>query len=433
MTRLASLIAKLTRGRLSRREFSDRVMGLGFGAVTAESILGSLALGQTAKPGSAMRFEAFSEKTPYEQWMSKEGIPVHTGYYIPDVRKVELKQWDRMGVPGALIDLEGSEGTDGAYVIEIAPGAATKPQRFLFEEAVYVLDGEGETQVWQPDGSKRNFRWHKGSIFSPPLNIWRQHFSRGEQTARLISFHDLPLMMDVLHSSEFLFDNSFVFRDRYNNQPDYFEFDKSKVRAGGTAAMFGEGERGGGLMAESGLISDINNLQLVEAKSRGLKNRGIEMVLSDNTLQTHISEFETGSYKRAHRHGPGSQVFILGGIGYTLLWTDIPQYSTARKHMRIDWTDGTLLVPPDRWFHQHFNAGPSAAKYMATTWIGGKYFAKSMGGGGRTHRLNTVNVKEGGNMIDYSEEDPIIRSMFEEELKKNGIQSQMPERLKKKP
>lgn len=426
MTPLAALVAKLIRGRISRRQFSDRILGLGFGAVTAESILDPVALAQ-----DAFHFEAFSEKTPYEQWMSKEGIPVHGGYYIADVRKVALKPWERMGVPGAFINLEGSEGTDGAYIIEIAAGAATKPQRYMFEEAVYVLEGEGETQVWQPDGNRRNFRWRKGSMFSPPLNIWRQHFNRGEQPAKLISFHDMPLMMDVIHNSDFLFNNSFVFRDRYNSQPDYFEFDKSKIKSGGTAAMFGEGERGAGLMAESGLIPDVNNLQLADAKSRGLKNRGIEMVFSDNTIQTHISEFAAGSYKRAHRHGPGSQVFILGGIGYTLLWTDIPQYSTARQHMRIDWTDGTLLVPPDRWFHQHFNAGSSPAKYMATTWIGGKYFAKSMGGGGRTHRLNNVNVKDGGNMIDYPDEDPIIRAMFDEELKKNGIQNQMPEKLKK--
>ena len=430
MTKLTALIAKWTRGSISRREFSQRVRRMGLGAVAIESILDNVAAGQEVRR-QAPAFEAFSEKTPYEQWMTHEGIPVHTGYHIPDVRKLELRPWDRMGGRGALIDLEGSEGTDGAYIVEIAPGASSKAQRFLFEEALYVLEGEGETQVWHPGGARQTFRWHKGGMFSPPLNVWRQHFNRGASPAKLISFHDLPLLLDVFHNTDFLFNNQFEFRDRFNNQPDHFDFDHRRVHEGGTKAMFGEGE-GGGLMIEAGLIPDVNNVRLVEAKSRGYKNKGIEMVFSDNTLQTHISEFEAGSYKRAHRHGPGSQVFILGGIGYTLLWTDIPQYSNARKHLRIDWTEGTLLVPPDRWFHQHFNGGHSAAKYMATTWIGGKYFAKSMGGGGRTHRLNTVNVKDGGNMIDYPDEDPIIRSMFEEELKKNGVENQMPAKLKKK-
>jgi len=174
-------------------------------------------------------------------------------------------------------------------------------------------------------------------------------------------------MMDVLHNAEFLFDNPFVFRDRYNNDPEYFTFKPSNVRAGGTPAMFSEGEHGAVMISDTGFVPDINQVRLQEAKSRGLKNKGMEIVFSDNTMQTHISEFETGSYKRAHRHGPGSHVMILGGVGYTLLWTDLPQYSKAPKHVRVDWTEGTLLVPPDRWFHQHFNAGGDAAKYMATT------------------------------------------------------------------
>ena len=38
--------------------------------------------------------------------------------------------------------------------------------------------------------------------------------------------------------------------------------------------------------------------------------------------------------------------------------------------------------------------------------------AGGMGGGGRTHRLNTVSFHAGGNMIDYADEDPMIREMF---------------------
>jgi quercetin dioxygenase-like cupin family protein len=420
-----TLLARFVHKVISRREFSDRLLGLGFGAATVESVLDSVARADSQKQDS---FQPYSAQTPYEQWMSREGVPVHTGYHIPNARALEVKPWARMGVRGALIDLEGAEGTDGAYILQIDPGGNTKPQRFLFEETIFVLDGEGETAVWQESGGKESFKWQKGSLFSPPLNIWRQHFNRGSVPARLVSFHDLPLILDVFHSAEFLFNNDFVFRDRYNNQPDYFTFSPSKLIGVGSQAMFNDGERAGVRMADTGLIPDVNKLELYDARSRGLKNRGIEMVFSDNTMQTHISEFEAGSYKRAHRHGPGYHIVILGGVGYSLMWTDLPQYSKAPKHMRVDWTEGSLFVPPDRWFHQHFNTGETAAKYMATSWIGGKFFAKALGGGGRTHRLNTVSVRKGGNMIDYPDEDPAVRSTFEEELRKHGIKSQMPSR-----
>jgi hypothetical protein len=370
--------------------------------------------------------EPYSDRTPYEQWMAGEGVPIYSGYSVPNVRTLEVKPWPRLGASGAIIDLTGAEGTDGAYICELQPGITTKPQHYLFEESIFVLEGEGETTIWQEGGCKRSFRWHKGGMFSPPLNVWREHSNLGSMPARLISFHDLPVMMDLLHNSEFLFNNPFVFRDRYNSDPDYFTFRPSNIRSGGTAAMFGEGERKKVMISDTGFVPDINRVELQEAKSRGLKNKGMEIVFSDNTMQTHLSEFAAGSYKRAHRHGPGSHVMILGGIGYSLLWTGDPQYSKSSQQLRVDWTEGSLLVPPDRWFHQHFNTGGDPAKYMATTWIGGKYFARALGGGGRTHRLNTVRTHHGGNMIDYPDEDPVIRAMFEEDLKKHGVEIQMP-------
>ncbi len=436
------LLAKLVNGGISRREFAERALGMGFGLVTAESILDTVAAGQdrkkraaVARETEAFRAEPFSQKTPYEQWMAQERVPIHTGYFVANVRRLEVKPWERVGASGAFIDLTGAEGTDGAYVLDLDPGKSTKPQRYLFEEAVYVLDGEGETSVWHEGRSKHTFKWKKGSMFSPPLNVWRQHTSRGKAKARLISFTDLPLMMDIFHSAEFLFNNDFVFRDRYNYQPDYFTVNESKLKGGGSAATFGEEERAAVRILDTGLVPDVNALELYEAKSRGAKNKSIEMVFSDNVLQTHISEFETGSYKRAHRHGPGSHVLVLNGIGYTLAWKEPVKYSEAPKdrQVRVDWTDGTLLVPPDRWFHQHFNTGENSAKYMAATWIGGKYFVKGMGGGGRTHRLNTVSVHQGGNMIDYADEDPMVRAIFEEETRKHGVRVRMPDRTKGEP
>ena len=429
---MRELIAKLVNGEISRRDFAARLLGMGFGMMTAESILDTVTVAAKEERASAskneetFRAEPFSEITPYEQWMKSEGVPVHGGYHIPNVRAVEVKPWKRFGTNAALFNLEGAEATDGAYLLEIVSGISTKPVRFMFEESIFVLDGEGETTVWHENRPKQTFKWKKGTLFSPPLNTWRIHKNSGRAPARLISVMDLPLTMDLYHNADFIFDNDFVFRDRYDNQPDYFTVNQSKMRIAGSAATFGEGEKGAVGVLDTGLIPDLNSIQLFVAKARGLTNKSAEVILSDNSMQTHVSQFETGTYKRAHRHGPGSHVLVLDGVGYSLMWTDMPQYSKAPKQVRVDWKEGTLFVPPDRWFHQHFNGGATAAKYMATTWIGGKYWVKGMAGGGRTHRLNTISFHHGGNMVDYPDEDPMIREMFQAELRKHGVEFRMP-------
>ncbi len=247
---MRKLIAKLINGEISRRDFTARVLGMGFGMMTVESILDTVAVAGnrkdrgTFKHPETFRAEPFSEKTPYEQWIDSEGVPVHTGYLVPDVRAAEVKSWKRLGAKGAIINLEGAEATDGSYVCEIAPGAGTNPQRYMFEESIYVLDGEGETSVWHENRPKQTFKWKKGTLFSPPLNTWRVHKNTGRGRARFISVTDLPLVMDLYHNADFIFNNDFVFRDRYDNQPDYFTVNESKMRIAGSAATFGEGEKG---------------------------------------------------------------------------------------------------------------------------------------------------------------------------------------------
>jgi hypothetical protein len=50
---------------------------------------------------------------------------------------------------------------------------------------------------------------------------------------------------------------------------------------------------------------------------------------------------------------------------------------------------------------------------------------RSLGGGGRTHRLGKTSIRKGGNLVEYEDEDPIIREIFEAELKKSGVKSRM--------
>ncbi len=136
--------------------------------------------------------------------------------------------------------------------------------------------------------------------------------------------------------------------------------------------------------------------------------------LSESSMPAHISQFDVGAYKKAHRHASGAHVIILSGEGYTLMWKDGPP-------QKFDWKPGSMIVPPDMWFHQHFNVGKEPAAYLA---LHGRFSPKHK----VSHRDYTgidKDVKAGGDQIEYEDEDPMILKMFEEELAKRGVQSQM--------
>src|SRR5262249_17361767 len=76
---------------------------------------------------------------------------------------------------GGFYQHAGCRGSCDAYVCEIAAKDQTLAERYLFEELIYIVKGRGATTVWQEGGRKQTFEWQEGSMFSPPLNSWRQH------------------------------------------------------------------------------------------------------------------------------------------------------------------------------------------------------------------------------------------------------------------
>jgi mannose-6-phosphate isomerase-like protein (cupin superfamily) len=338
----------------------------------------------------------------YREWQAAQNIPVHRGFFVADLKKVPVSFWDLKGGPAAFINLDGTGGTNDAYVCEIPPGGKLKPQKHLYEEMVFIVEGRGATTVWHEKDKPHSFEWQPGSLFAVPLNAWYQHFNgEGNAPARYFAVTNAPLMMNLFHNRRFIFENDFAFTDRFSSEEeDYFS---------------GTGQRWADKLSAN-FIPDTRTIELSDRKSRGAGgNRHVLFDLAGNVMMAHISEFGVGSYKKAHRHGPGAHVTILSGQGYSLLWPE------GKDPIRVDWKPGSVIVPPNQWYHQHFNSGAEPARYLALRWNSWRYrFAVF-----HDDTLIDKNVKEGGSQIEYGDEDPKIHQTFEEALAKAGARCRM--------
>ncbi len=345
----------------------------------------------------------------YRQFQAREGIPVITGFAVDDLRKVELAPWPRKGGMGVFINLEGAGGSNDAYICEIPPGGSLNPQRHLYEEMIYILEGSGSTSVWYEEGKKVSFEWKAGSLFAIPLNAWHRHFNgQGSRPARYLAVTNAPVVMNLFHNERFIFDNPFIFEDRFASQEDYFDGkgELHKDQTGRTNVLV------------TNFVPDTLGIELYTWKERGAGGRSLMFELAHNTMAAHISQFPVGTYKKAHRHGPGAHVVILSGRGYSLLWPE------GAEPTRVDWHAGSLVVPPDQWFHQHFNSGAEPARYLALRWGSRRY---DMGGILSSADSGSVDqdVRKGGAQIEYQDEDPRIHQMFEAELARSGAPCRM--------
>ncbi|MBI4526515.1 MAG: cupin domain-containing protein [Deltaproteobacteria bacterium] len=340
----------------------------------------------------------------YNDWQLAQKIPINTGFFVEDLRKVELAPWELKGGLGAFINLDGTGGTNDAYICEIPPGKHLKPQKHVFEEMVFILEGHGATTVWQKQGKKHSFEWHPGSLFAIPLNAWYQHFNgQGDSPARYLAVTNAPVVINLFHNLDFVFENDFAFVDRFSpDEEDYFS---------GKGQMWHDRRR----KMSVNFVSDTIGMELFEWKERGAGGKHISFDLAGNTMASHISEFPVGSYKKAHRHGPGAHVTILSGQGYSLLWPE------GGERIRVDWTPGSLVVPPNQWFHQHFNSGAQPARYLALRWNSWRYRFAAI----TTDAPVDISVKQGGSQIEYEDEEREVHDIFEAALAKVGAPCNM--------
>jgi oxalate decarboxylase/phosphoglucose isomerase-like protein (cupin superfamily) len=341
---------------------------------------------------------ATEKDSPYTRWVAAEGLDIISAHYIPSLHTVDLKPWDRRGGKGVYINHEASRTSNDCYVCEIPPGKQLEPQRQLFEEMILVLSGRGSTTVWNDAGQRVTFEWQAGALFAIPLNAYCQHFNgSGKDAARFVSVTNGPSVINLYEDIKFIFGTQYDFKNRFSGEPDYFD---------------NKGEQKG-LLLETNFVADAVNLPLISAKERGAGGGHIRFNMAKGSMNSHISQFPIGTYKKAHCHGPGAHVIILSGEGYSLMWPE------GEEPRRYDWQVGSMVVPPNLWYHQHFNTGTTPARYLAF-----KHEVVSIRNAQGVPKA-WISKRLGGDQIDYADESQVVRTMFADELAKNGLKPRM--------
>ena len=366
---------------------------------------------QTTEPREAAEAQLEANEAAqhgYDHWIKSTGLPIHSGYFIDDLRDIELGWWAERECNAAFLQLEGQQGVAEARITEIPPGKTLPPLTFALDDVVYVVEGRGFCTVSSADGrSSRTFEWQKHSLFLLPRGHSHQlSNAQGDKRALLLHNNYLPVSMVGMPDPELYFNNGMAAPDRL--QDDFY-----------SAATVSKRPTARGRVAARWIGNFFPDMRawdkLVPFFGRGAGGTTVFIDFPDSPMTCHMSVFDAGTYKKGHRHGPGFVIVIPKGEGYSIMWRE------GEEKVIVPWHEASVFVPPDRWFHQHFNVGAEPARYLAL------HPPRQFSGTGE--RMENP----ARNQIEYPAEEPFIREKFESELAQRGSKSRMPQQAYEDP
>ncbi len=379
------------------------------------------------EPAGHMKKAGFGEfqkqPTPYDAFMESEGIPVFRGIGIDSIFNLPLADWKRLGGRGTYIQLYGTETKWGCYVVEVPAGGALNDEKHMFEKIMLVAEGRGTTEVWQEGDIKKHvFEWQKGSIFSIPINARHRIVNATGSPAVLLAGTTGPNVYNMLNNHDAVFNNPYVFRDRFSGADDFFkpkdEIEPDPVR--------------GLAMRRTNFIPDIVNCDLPLDNRRSVGYRRVEPFMTNNQFYYWIGQHENGRYSKGHAHTSAAVLICLKGKGYTYSWPERCgpnpwKNGHADEVRRLDYGPfGLVTAAPGgaQWFHQHFSV--SKDDFRLTAWFGPHNPGRDPGAPGQKHTDYTaIDLDKGGTAIPYWMEDPHLRTEFEETLRTNDVECRM--------
>ncbi len=370
--------------------------------------------------------------TPYDDYMEEQGVPIFRGIGVRRVQDMPLKPWARMGGRGTFIQLYGTEGKWGCYVVEVPAAGALNPEKHMYEEIMVVVEGRGTTEIWTDGQSKpHSFEWQRGSMFSIPLNTNHRIINAASSPALILVANTAPNVMNLFRDRDWIFNCSASFPARFDGAVDFFKAKDDIVP---------DPVRGLALR-KSNFIPDIMNADLYLDNRRSPGYTRVEPHMANNVFYGFVGEHKTGRYSKAHAHMSAAVLVCLKGKGYTYTW--------PRSEGMTPWKDGktqniyrqdyepvglvTAAPYGGDWFHAHFGISKEPLRLIG--WYGPNNHRKDKAGvpGEKDTDEGAIDVTEGGTAIPYWLEDPFLRKEYEETLKREGVTSQMGDELYRAP
>ncbi len=361
--------------------------------------------------------------TPYDSFMESEGIPVFRDIGISKVQNLPLMPWKRTGGKGSYIQLFGTEGKWGCYVVEVPGAGALHPEKHMFEKIYLVVEGRGSTEVWlDGDTRKHVFEWQKGSLFSIPMNAYHRIVNATGSPALLLAGTTAPNVINQLNNVDAVFDNPFQFRDRFNGAEDFYK-PKDDIEPDPVRGL---------AMRRSNFIPDVMNCDLPLDNRRSPGFRRVEPFMTGNQFYLWIGQHENGRYSKAHAHTSAAILICLKGKGYTHTWPErLGPNPWKDGHgdqvRRLDYEPvGMVTAAPGgaRWYHQHFSVSPEP--FRLTAWFGPHSPGRDPGPPGEPHiDYTAMDIGEGGTSIPYWMEDEHVRTEYQQKLDEGGVENRM--------
>jgi len=377
-------------------------------------------------PGQKAGFGKWkTPRSPYDMFIESQGISIHRDIGVHKVQDLPFSPWKRLGGRGIAIQLLGTEGMYGLYVVEVPGAGALNAERHMYEEIYYVVEGRGTTEVWQPSRPKKlTFEWGAGSLFAIPLNAMHRIVNATSSPALLLAATTAPNVINIIRDDDFVLNCPYEFLERFDASDDYFK---------PVEDIYADPVRGLA-MRRTNIVPDIVNCVLPRDNRRSFDYRRVEPHMAGANFYMKIAQYQTGQYSKAHKHSSGAILVCIKGKGFSYTWPDRlgmrPWEAGLGAQVKKQTYEpvGMISAAPMKgdWFHQHFGTHPEGLRLLVFDGPHGPGLRRGGAPGDEAKDAGAIDTHEGGNAISYVDEDPQIRKTYDAALAAGGMKSGMP-------